>query len=178
VTRFFWKDIDLKWFPEACLSHPKYMGFYTVKHFMAGETMQGSGILSISQYVKNKSAAGITPLEVAANLAGYSDSTLKLLTQLHANGKELRLMLGDLEAMAHLGHYYSEKILGATNLALGEQQAAVQHLEAAVPHWKNYAATASKQYKPQLLNRVGHVDLVQLTAKVQADVEIARGMKV
>jgi hypothetical protein len=188
VTRFFWKDIDLKWFPEACLSHPKYMGFYTVKHFMAGETMQGSGILSISQYraglEAQKPAAGITPLQVAANLASYSDSTLKILAQLRANGKELRLTLGDLKAMAHLGHYYSEKILGATNLALYEssskpeqKQAAVQHLETAVQHWKNYAATASKQYKPQLLNRVGHVDLVQLTAKVQADVAMARAFE-
>jgi hypothetical protein len=178
VTRFFWKDIDLKWFPEACLSHPKYMGFYTVKHFMAGESMPGSGILSISHYVRQRSAAGITPPQVAANLAAYADSTLKILTQLHANSKELRLTLGDLKAMAHLGHYYSEKILGATSLAQGEQQAAIQHLETAVQHWKSYAATASKQYKPQLLNRVGHVDLVQLTAKVQQDVEIARAMKV
>jgi hypothetical protein len=178
VTRFFWKDIDLKWFPEACLSHPKYMGFYTVKHFMAGESMPGSGILSISHYVRQRSAAGITPPQVAANLAAYADSTLKILTQLHANSKELRLTLGDLKAMAHLGHYYSEKILGATSLAQGEQQAAIQHLETAVQHWKSYAATASRQYKPQLLNRVGHVDLVQLTAKVQQDVEIARAMKV
>jgi hypothetical protein len=188
VTRFFWKDIDLKWFPEACLSHPKYMGFYTVKHFMAGETMQGSGILSISQYRAGldaeKPAAGITPVQMAANLASYSDSTLKILDQLHANGKELRLTLGDLKAMAYLGHYYSEKILGATNLALYEssgkpqqKQAAVQHLETAVQHWKSYAATAGKQYKPQLLNRVGHVDLVQLTAKVQADVVMARAFE-
>jgi hypothetical protein len=32
--------------------------------------------------------------------------------------KELRPTLGDYEAMAHLGHYYAEKILGATDLAL------------------------------------------------------------
>ena len=38
VTRFFWGDIDLKWFPEACLSHPRHKGFYTVKHFIEGET--------------------------------------------------------------------------------------------------------------------------------------------
>ena len=42
MTRFFWGDIDLRWFPEACLSHPRYKGFYTVKHFVEGETMPGS----------------------------------------------------------------------------------------------------------------------------------------
>jgi len=194
VTRFFWQDIDLKWFPEACLSHPRYRGFFTVKHFMAGECMQGSGILSISQYRASlqghKPAPGITPLQVADNLSAYSDSTFKTLAQLRtgkdavAKNKELRLTLGDLEAMAHLGRYYSEKIRGATNLALYElsgeaqqKQAAIQHLEEAVQHWKNYASTAGRQYKPQLLNRVGHVDLMQLTAKVQADVEMARSFQ-
>ena len=48
ITRFFWGDIDLRWFPEACLDHPKAAkGFYTVAHFMDGETMPGSGTLDI-----------------------------------------------------------------------------------------------------------------------------------
>jgi hypothetical protein len=27
LTRFFWGNIDLKWLPEACLSHPAHRGF-------------------------------------------------------------------------------------------------------------------------------------------------------
>ena len=33
ITRFFWGDIDLKWFPEASLSHPSRGGYYTIRHF-------------------------------------------------------------------------------------------------------------------------------------------------
>ncbi len=187
ITRFFWGDIDLKWFPEACLSHPSYRGFYTVKHFMAGEAMPGSGILNIRTYrdnlLGNKPMNGITPPRVAQALKDYARTTLQLVEELPGSpaDKELRLTTGDWKAMAHLGDYYAEKILGATDLALfektgqSEQRAsAVEHLEAALEHWKKYAAAATRQYRPQLLTRSGYVDLNQLTDKVAEDIALAK----
>ena len=47
ITRFVWGDIDLKWFPEANLSHPAHKGFYTVKDYVEREPMQGSHIENI-----------------------------------------------------------------------------------------------------------------------------------
>jgi hypothetical protein len=62
---------------------------------------------------------GITPLQVAAALEAHASATLKLVAELRpAKSRELRLTLGDYEAMAHLGNYYAPKILGATQLAL------------------------------------------------------------
>jgi len=94
------------------------------------------------------------------------------------------MTLGDLNAMAHLGNYYADKILGATDLALynatgdsGQQQSSMKHLEAALQEWKQYAAIATAQYRPQLLTRIGYVDLNALTAKVEQDIEIARNWK-
>jgi hypothetical protein len=43
-----------------------------------------------------------------------------------------------------------------------------------VRHWQSYAAIYSKQYKPQLLNRVGFIDIPAYLSKVQADIELAR----
>jgi hypothetical protein len=111
--------------------------------------------------------------------------TLELLAEMpETSEKELRLTLGDLAAMAHLGNYYAEKILGATDLAMFEktgkpelQSSAIAHLDAALAHWKKYAATATTQYKPQLLTRIGHVDLNALTESVQRDAVIAKKMK-
>jgi hypothetical protein len=175
ITRFFWGDIDLKWFPEACLSHPKYRGFFTVKHFAEGESMPGAGVLSIRDYRAGKK--GVTPIQVAEALRSDAAATLKLVAALRpaqAGSKELRLTLGDYEAMAWLGNYYAEKILGALDLAEGKRESSVSHLEAALGHWKKYAAVAGAQYRPQLLNRVGYVDLNKLGAKVEADIELAR----
>jgi hypothetical protein len=102
-------------------------------------------------------------------------AALKLVAELRpAKDKELRLTLGDLEAMSHLGNYYAAKILGATELAFERKDSAVRRLEEALAHWKRYAAAATAQYRPQLLNRVGFVDLNALTAKVEEDIEIAR----
>ena len=187
ATRFFWGDIDLKWFPEACISHPKHKGFYTVKHFMEGETMPGSGIVNVATYcdrfLKNVPLRDTTPPQVAESLKGDAETTLKLLSEMpqQVADKELRLTLGDLKAMAHLGDYYAEKILGAAELALFDRtgkaehrQSAVDHLQLALDHWRKYAAVAGSQYRPQLLTRIGYVDLNALTDKVQADVAIAR----
>lgn len=186
VTRFHWQDIDLKWFPEACLSHPRHKGFYTVKHFIEGQTMPASGIVNIRDYrdalVAGRDPDGMTPPAVAAELQAHAAAARRLVTQLGTpESKELRLTLGDVTAMAHLGDYYASKILGAVELALYDrtnktehQQAAVGHLETALDHWNQYAAVATRQYRPQLLTRVGYVDLNALKEKVAGDIHIAR----
>jgi len=190
ITRFFWGDIDLKWFPEACISHPRHKGFYTVKHFMEGETMPGAGILNIRAYcdalLNNKLPAATTPPQVADALKSHASTTLQLLSQLPQTpaDKQLRLTLGDLRSMSHLGNYYAEKIVAATDLALFDrtgkpehQASAIRHLESAFSHWKSYAATATSQYRPQLLTRIGQVDLIALTEKVAEDIAIAKQWK-
>jgi hypothetical protein len=190
ITRFFWGDIDVKWFPEACLSHPHTKGFYTVQNFIDGDTMPGTGILNIRTYRDRRLAGqpieGISPLEVAAELEKDAAEALHLLPTISAAqggapDKELRLTAGDLEAMAHLGNYYAAKIRGAVDLALfqrtgkiDEKESAIRSLQTALSDWKLYAGVATRQYNPQLLNRVGYVDLNALTAKVEHDIEIAR----
>ncbi len=186
ITRFFWSGNDLAWFPEACISHPTHKGFYTVRDFINNTAMPGAGILTIRDFTKTPDAAGITPPQVAAALQQSADETLKLLANMPQSSadKELRQTLGDLQAMAHLGTYYAEKIRGATDLAAynarGDvklQTSAVEHLRAAADAWRRYASVATAQYRPQLLTRVGYVDLNALTAKVDADIDIAKTWK-
>jgi len=188
ITRFFWGDIDLRWFPEACLSHRRHKGFYTVRHFIEGATMPASGIMNIRQYTQamltGRKPQGITPLQVAGALEADAAAALEgvaAMRPLAGENRELRLTLGDLAAMAHLGNYYAAKIRAATNLAMfdgsGRAEArdeAVRWLEKALKHWEQYAAAATAQYRPQLLNRVGYVDLNALTEKVRQDIEMAR----
>jgi hypothetical protein len=188
ITRFFWGDIDVRWFPEACLSHPRYRGFYTVKDFITGETMPGSGLLNILEW-RRRTIAGQPPqaqgpLEVAATLAADAAATLKLVDQLRkveSGNLELRSTLWDLLAMAHLGNYYAAKIRGAAELALfdktaapANREAAVNHLRTALGHWSRYSAAYTYQYRqPRLYNRVGWVDIPALTSKVEQDIVIA-----
>ena len=54
----------------------------------------------------------------------------------------------------------------------------MQHLEASLGHWKNYATAYTRQsIQPLLYNRAGVVDLPKQTEDVAADVKIAREWK-
>lgn len=193
ITRFFWGDIDIKWFPEACR---KRGGFYTVRDFVEGGTMPGAGVLNIIEWrtslLAKQMPEGVTPLEIAATLESNATKALKALPELQraavtpaASAKEYAATLGDIEAMANLGLYYSAKIHGACDLALfdksgdaKQQTSAAQHLEAALNHWKNYATAYTRQYvQPVHYNRAGLVDIPKQTQDVAADVQMARDWK-
>ncbi|MHB0960309.1 MAG: hypothetical protein ACYC0X_08480 [Pirellulaceae bacterium] len=191
TTRFFWGDIDLKWYPEACLSHPKSKGFYTVRHFMEGNSMPGAEVLCIRDWRARLTACQpmeqTTPLEIAAALDDAMTETMASLDALREAAKEdseLRKTATDCEALAWLGRYYASKMRGACALALFdvdgdkfEHEAALRHLGDALAHWKRYAAMRDAQYVPALYNRVGHVNVTALTEKVAADLDIARNWK-
>lgn len=193
ITRFFWGDIDIKWFPEACR---RKAGFYTVRDFIEGGTMPGAGVNNIIEWrtaiLSGKKLEGVSPLEIADTLDRNSSRALKALPELRranispiADAKEYAATLGDIESMAHLGLYYGAKIRGACDLALfdktGDEKqkaSALQHLEAALVHWRNYATAYTKQYvQPVLYNRAGVVDLPKQTDSVSADVRTAREWK-
>jgi hypothetical protein len=54
----------------------------------------------------------------------------------------------------------------------------MQHLEAALHHWKAYSAAYTRQYvQPVKYNRAGLVDIPKQTQDVAADVQIARDWK-
>ncbi len=196
ITRFFWGNIDIKWLPEACLSHPKYHGFYTVRHFVEGDTMPGEANISIREW-RHRLQTGaslddvVTPPQVAGNLRRDADEAMQGVERLApleatpGHATELRRTLGDIEAFADLGRYYAAKIDAACELAmfdstsnLQHQAAAIARLEEALVHWQAYAETYTRQYEqPLLYNRVGWVDVMQLTDKVAADIELARNWK-
>ena len=191
ATRFFWGDIDLKWYPEACLSHRKSKGFHTVSHFMEGITMPGADVLCIRDWRKRltegKPMEQTTPLEIATALDKAASGTFASLDALREAAKddaELRKNITDCEALAWLGRYYASKIRGACALALfdvngdkSEHEAALRHLGEALTHWKQYAGIRDAHYLPALYNRVGYVNVTALTEKVAADIETARNWK-
>ena len=191
TTRFFWKDIDLKWYPEACMSHRTSQGFYSVRHFMEGSSMPGAGVLCIRDWrarlTHRLPMKETTPLDIAGALEGAAAEIfggLATLAQAAETDTELQKNMNDCESLGWLGRYYAAKIRGACALALydadgdpDEQDAAVRHLNAALDHWSRYARVRDSQYVPALYNRVGYVDVTALTEKVAADVGIAREWK-
>jgi hypothetical protein len=191
ITRFFWGDIDLKWFPEAGVRKGSY---YNVRHFIEGGTMPDSGVRNIIDWrtavLDKKALDGVSPLDIANELEGNARKALAALPALHGakvgNAAEYAATLRDIETMAHLSHYYAAKIRGACDLALfdrtGENArhaSAIAYLESALAHWKTYVSAYTQQYvQPVLYNRLGVIDLPRQTGKVAEDVQSARDWKV
>jgi len=188
ITRFSWGDIDLKWFPEACISDAGFKGFYTVKDFMEVEPAPGSNISNVIRWAQNykfiHSDSLISPLATADTLSRYARIALISLKSFpdrkNNSADELNLTLGDIEAFASIGNYYAEKIRGACSLALynfyglkQDQEDAIQHLNNAKSFWAKYAAIYDSQYKPALFTRIGFVNIPGLIEKTDQDIKIA-----
>ena len=187
ITRFVWGDIDMKWFPEANISHRSQKGFYTVKDYIERDPMQCSNIEGILSWV-NKKLAGIrsdmlSPLAVADTLKLLSNIALaslqKLSSPVHTSADETNQTLSDIQGFAFIGKYYSEKIKAACDLALLDtthneeyRSTALQHLMLAKSYWNQYTAIYSAKNKPALYNRVGYVDVEKLKEKVQQDIDM------
>lgn len=197
VNRFHWRNWDFMFAPEGCMDN---RGFHSVNDFIKGRPMERSGILSVPEFVDRqlakKTITGTTPIQVAQKLRKHAEDALKLIEKIRKklpvkdsayrsmSLMELRKTLADIEAMAHLGNYYSAKILGAVELDAARKskddqrkEAAIEHLSKAVKHWESYAKVASSQYRPQLLARTRRLDWTKTLDDVKRDVEIARSAK-
>jgi hypothetical protein len=186
VTRFYWGDLDFRWYPEASWSLD---GFATVQDLIdpkygpmdATEDGQSPRLLSVKAFVDGEAPDGrLTPLDVAEALERHADTGLRHAGRLApATDKELRLTVGDIQAMAWLGRYYASKIRGAVDLyrhqKSGDMDAhrrARGHLQAASGHWREYAARWSAQYVGQVLTRMGltPVDIAAIQEFVDRDI--------
>lgn len=193
ITRFFWGDIDIKWFPEASSRRPAEKSYYTVLDFAEGISMPGANVLNIRQWRANvlekRPMTETTPLQIADALEEASRETLQSVAALRtqtpsSNDVEFRKTLVDCESLGWLAHYYAEKIRAASELGLydlthdaGQQASAIVHLSSALDAWKHYATVRDGQYVPALYGRAGYVNITAMTARVAEDLTIARDWK-
>jgi hypothetical protein len=193
ITRFFWGDIDIKWFPESSSKRPADKGYYTVHDFAEGESMPGANVLNIRQWRTNvlekRPMTETTPLQIADALEDESRATLQSVAALRmqvprSNAVEFRKTLLDCESLGWLAQYYAEKIRAASDLGLydlthdvSQQASAIGHLNNALDAWKHYATLRDGQYVPALYGRAGYVNITAMTAKVAEDLIIARDWK-
>lgn len=185
-TRFYWGNLDFRWYPEASWSQS---GFESVQQLIDGryqpmtadEDGETPRIMSVKSFVGGEAPGGrLTPLDVADALQRYADTGLERISRLQpGNDASLDSTLGDIRAMAWLGRYYAEKTRGAVALArfqrdrrAADHATATTHLRKASAAWREYAALWSSQYLPQQLTRMGPrlVDIAAIQADVDRDI--------
>jgi len=185
-SRFYWGNLDFRWYPEASSSQA---GFETVQQLIDGryqpmtaaEDGQRPLLMSVKAFVGGDAPAGrLTPLDVADQLMRDADEGLaKMGGVTPGQDAALTATINDIRAMAWLGRYYAEKTRGAVALARyqraggrADHTAATEHLTAASRAWREYAAIWSAAYLPQHLTRMGPrlVDIAAIQADVDKDI--------
>jgi alpha-L-fucosidase len=151
VNREHWHDWDYQWAVEACSGRLRY-------HAITDECWKPGGT------------------KVANEIQGHADFVLQELVQLRRSkgDKAWQRTLSDMEAMAHLGNYYAEKLRAAETKETNTEQAIV-HLKKALVHWKHYAKIGQTLYKSQLLSRAGLADWQQGCENAQKDIVLLGG---
>ena len=187
VNMFHWRDWDHMWSVESCMARPVLGGFRTVIDFMDNPTMEGSNILNPRQFAENDSnnwSDKISPHQITSELRNYAKNCLmhsKELKQDKTASTETKALLGDIEAMAHLGNYYADKIDAATALAKydntkdkNHKEEAIERLNDALKHWILYAKISTKNYKPQMLARTNILDWNAIINHAKEDITLAK----
>ena len=190
VSQLFWLNYDFQWHPESCLSNS---GYKTIKDFVNGSSMPGSGVLGIRDYVRamleGQTSDGKTPQDIISELERSSRSVMdiyeRLKKQLRADevDGELECILLDLQAWAFLGLYYREKFAAAVKLSEFHETSnaerkieAIQSLEQARDWWIKLGNVWSQHYKPYLMTRTKMTFGWPLYIKqIEQDIEIAKG---
>lgn len=150
VNREHWHDWDFQWAVEACSGRKYY-------HAITEACWQPGGG------------------PAADEIQEHAETVLRELVELRQTDgdKTWRRTLGDIEAMAHLGNYYAEKIRAADAKGQNPEQA-IEHLSKALAHWKNYAEIGKRQYGSQLLSRAGWADWDQGYENALKDIALMR----
>jgi hypothetical protein len=153
-----------------------FTGFVPIKHLAEARPHSNSGMTSISEYLSGNQS-GITPPQLAQKLDDYARQALTLGMNGVAD-KETRKIIGDIYCMAHLGHYYADKIRAALHVESGDQTAAWQDAANAASHWRDYAALVDQYYDPVRLSRMldptkntddGYVNIPKLQEQADLD---------
>lgn len=184
VNQIHWYDWDYLWWVEGCSSSGvvnSIKGFHDVNSFIKGKAMPHIGVISISDFVNGKTE-GKTPLTIANEIEKYANEALEKTSNItYKDNIELKETIGDINAQSYLGLYYAEKIRGAVALAnyrktgeLDQKNQAVNHLETALNHWINYAATLDSQYNKMVICFNGLFDWNARIEEVKNDILIAK----
>lgn len=199
---FFQSNSDYTWHVGGNWSHPTASGYIDIKKWMKGDnTYLDGSTMSVEEYTvtlangEELDAAGrMLPTEVAEKLRTYAENVLANVEKLKtARGpsedmtfaqREFWALVDDNEAMAYLGLFYADRVLGAIDIRLFNETkdesyrtSAVTYLVQSAAYFDKYAEIISKNYEARQLARVGYYDINAIAEEVHEDVNIAKEWK-
>lgn len=152
---------DEGWWPEMWSSKVGYggdspNGYRDVARLKVTAPPNGAAVCALSTSATGSCGSLILANTQASNIISLAKGALALLNTANlprSTNTELDLNLLDIEALAHLGIYGGNKIMGAYNQLKNLNSAADANLDTAYCTWKTYTGQMNDMYTPVGLQR-------------------------
>ncbi len=196
VTGFHWGSLDFMWYIEGMRGGAGYAkskgaqtssGFHDVETFIKMPPHKYAGVQSISDFIKGKTSADMSPLALADLLDRDVEAAMATTKEFGlVKNKELRLTLDDINIICEMGRYYADKIRGSTYVAKAreskkteDKEQAIKLLTQAAEHYKKFVSLVTANHVKEIwFNRVGTLNFENQIADALADIDIARKIEV
>lgn len=178
LASFYRASWDFTLYSEGFLASAKSFGpfdgnpFISILELIEHQTLD-TNLINIEEYVsrQNESASipdsKITPLELADDLQSNAEMSHKLINQLGHDalsiGSALNYELNDIKIWSHLSMYFAYKLRAGveyeTHRKYGgweHRNAAIEHLENAITHWKKLSEITDSLYQDVPLVHLPH----------------------
>jgi hypothetical protein len=170
IAQFFNFTWDHSFYTEGFIGNKRT--FITLEELQNANPIEPS-FLSIKEYGDGRRDFGakVTPLQLAAALERDNQLALTMVQQVATADETLRCEIADVQAWAHLGLYFAQKIRTAVALNQNDKPAALGHITEAQKHWRDLVAVTAAHIQPShLAITENHFHWKDFQAQVDAEV--------
>jgi hypothetical protein len=144
-------SLDFHWWPEGWTSED---GFRTLAETREARPMRGSPLADFKETARGGVGEKVSALRNAETIERLAGDALAILPTLEPGADvELKLTLGDLEALAQLALYSAHKFRAAVLLEQKKTEEARDSIGRAYGHWEKYTTIMSGLYRGVDLQR-------------------------
>ncbi|MEX2428827.1 MAG: hypothetical protein WD577_11325 [Bacteroidales bacterium] len=174
IAQFFNFTWDHSFYTEGFIGNER--DFITLDEMLDANPIEPN-FVSIKEYGDGSGDFGskITPLQLATALENDNKQAISIVNGINTTDEILECEIEDVEAWAHLGHYFAKKIRTAVALNQNKKADAVKYIKEAQHHWQDLVTVTDKQYQRSYLSILDDDDNYfhwkDFQEKVDAEVE-------
>jgi len=163
---------DHSFYTEGLIGNKR--DFITIEELINAKPIEPE-FVSIKDYGDGSKAfrSKVTPLQLASALEKDNQQALEIVKGIKTTEETLKCEMGDVQAWAHLGLYFAQKIRTAVALNQGKKAEAVRHITEAQKHWRDLVAVTDGHIQASHL-AITDTQFHWKNYQGQVDAEVAR----
>ncbi len=143
IAQFFNFTWDHSFYTEGLIGNKRK--FITIDELIEAKPIEPS-FVSIKEYGDGSKTfdSKVTPLQLAAALEKDNQQALAIVKQITTSDETLKCEIADVQAWAHLGLYFAQKIRTAVAINQNKKAEALGYITTAQKHWRDLVVVTSE----------------------------------